>query len=231
MPILTVTNVEKVYEGGRDGVAALKGVSFDCEAGDFIALMGASGCGKSSLLHIIGGIDRPTRGSVYLDGTRLDALSEEDLTHLRRRKIGFVFQFFNLLPTLTALENVALPSLLDGAGEREANGRAAELLGRVGLAPRASHYPAELSGGEMQRTAVARALVASPRLILADEPTGNLDSENGAQIMTLLAEINRDFGVIIILATHSDEAAQFTHRVIHMRDGLIERITENLKSE
>jgi putative ABC transport system ATP-binding protein len=186
--------------------------------------MGPSGCGKSTLLHILGGIDRPTRGSVLLDGSRLDALNEEEMTELRRKKIGFVFQFFNLLPTLTVLENVALPLLLDSLSERQANTRADHLLERVGLSPRAAHYPAELSGGELQRTALARALVANPKLILADEPTGNLDSENGEQVMRLLAEINRDLGVTIILATHSLEAAHVTHRIIRMRDGMIEKI-------
>ena len=223
MAILTVSNVEKIYQGGRGGVAALKSVSFVSQAGDFIALMGPSGCGKSSLLHILGGIDRPTRGSVSLDGVQLDSLNEEEMTRLRRKKIGFVFQFFNLLPTLTVIENVALPLLLDGASEGAANQLAQDLLNRVGLTKRATHYPAELSGGEMQRTALARALIASPQLVLADEPTGNLDSENGEQVMKLVAEINGDLGVTIILATHSLEAAQFTHRVIYMRDGLIER--------
>lgn len=227
MAILTVSNVEKIYEGGRNGVAALKGISFQSQAGDFIALMGPSGCGKSSLLHILGGIDRPTKGSVRLDNVQLDTLNEEEMTRLRRKEIGFIFQFFNLLPTLTVLENIALPLLLDGASERPANQLAENLLIRVGLENRASHYPAELSGGEMQRTAVARALIINPKLVLADEPTGNLDSENGRQVMKLLAEINRDLGVTIILATHSDEAAQFTHRIIRMRDGLIERVTEN----
>jgi putative ABC transport system ATP-binding protein len=222
LAILTVSDVEKIYEGGRGGVAALKGVSFASQAGDFVALMGPSGCGKSSLLHILGGMDRPTRGRVTLDGVQLDSLNEEEMTRLRRKKIGFVFQFFNLLPTLTVRENVALPLLLDGAGERDANPLAEDLLNRVGLTKRLSHYPAELSGGEMQRTALARALIANPKLVLADEPTGNLDSENGEQVMKILAEINRDLGVTIILATHADEAAQFTQRIIRMRDGLIE---------
>jgi putative ABC transport system ATP-binding protein len=231
LAILTVSDVEKIYGGGRGGVAALKGVSFTSQTGDFVALMGPSGCGKSSLLHILGGIDRPTRGRVLLDGVELDSLNEEEMTRLRRKKIGFVFQFFNLLPTLTVIENVALPLLLDGASERAANLLAEDLLNRVGLTKRASHYPAELSGGEMQRTALARALIAKPILVLADEPTGNLDSENGEQVMKILAEINRDLGVTIILATHAEEAAQFTHRVIRLRDGLIEGIVEKVKSK
>jgi putative ABC transport system ATP-binding protein len=222
LAILTVANVEKKYQGGQAGVAALRGVSFQAQAGEFIALMGPSGCGKSSLLHILGGIDRPTKGSVRLGDLQLDDLGEEEMTRLRRREIGFVFQFFNLLPTLTVLENVTLPLLLDGGGERQANQLALELLERVGLTERAAHFPAELSGGEMQRAAVARALISKPKLVLADEPTGNLDSENGRQVMQLLAEINRDLGVTIILATHSDDAAQFTRRILRMRDGLIE---------
>jgi putative ABC transport system ATP-binding protein len=222
LALLIVSDIGKIYEGGRGGVAALKGVSFASQAGDFVALMGPSGCGKSSLLHILGGMDRPTQGSVTLDGVQLESLNEVEMTQLRRKKIGFVFQFFNLLPTLTVLENVALPLLLDGASERHASHLAQDLLTRVGLTKRASHYPAELSGGEMQRTAVARALIANPKLVLADEPTGNLDSGNGEQIMKILADINRDLGVTIILATHSEEAAQFTRRVIRLRDGLIE---------
>lgn len=224
LPILDVADVEKFYQGGESGVAALKGVSLVAEAGDFIALMGPSGCGKSTLLHILGGIDRPTTGRVLLDGAELNSLGEEALTQVRRKKIGFVFQFFNLLPTLTVRENVALPLMLDGASEGDASRRAQALLARVGLAQRAAHYPAELSGGELQRAAIARALVASPKLVLADEPTGNLDSENGEQVMNLLAEINRELGVTFILATHSEEAARFARRVIRMRDGRIESV-------
>ncbi|MGA9770594.1 MAG: ABC transporter ATP-binding protein [Blastocatellia bacterium] len=223
LPVLIIENVEKVYQGGRGGVSALRGVSFQAEAGDFIALMGPSGCGKSSLLHLIGGMDRPTGGRVMLDSIALDALDEEALARLRRRKIGFVFQFFNLLPTLTVAENVALPLMLDGASDREAAQRTRALIERVGMTARASHYPAELSGGEMQRTAVARAIITRPGLILADEPTGNLDTENGGAVMQLLAELNRETGVTIILATHSEESAAYTKRTIRMRDGLIER--------
>jgi putative ABC transport system ATP-binding protein len=223
LAILIVDNVEKVYEGGRGGVAALRGVSFKAAAGDFIALMGPSGCGKSSLLHIVGGMDRPTRGRVTLGDVALDSLDEEKLARLRRKRIGFVFQFFNLLPTLTVAENISLPLMLDGASDRQSRDRTNTLLERVGLSERAGHYPAELSGGEMQRTAVARAIITSPQLILADEPTGNLDTGNGEQVMRLLADLNREMGVTIILATHSEEAAQCSRRVIHMRDGLIER--------
>ncbi|HWP43480.1 MAG TPA: ATP-binding cassette domain-containing protein, partial [Blastocatellia bacterium] len=151
--VLVVDGAEKVYEGHNRGVAALRGVSFQVAAGDFIALMGPSGCGKSTLLHLVGGMDRPTRGAVHLDGVRIDSLGEEALARLRRKKIGFVFQFFNLLPTLTVAENVALPAMLDGAAGRESRDRALALLDRVGLSGRASHFPSELSGGEMQRAA------------------------------------------------------------------------------
>ena len=222
MPILTVTDVEKIYEGAQGGVTALKGVDITAEAGEFIALMGPSGCGKSTLLHILGGIDRPTAGRVLLNAVELNRLSEEEMTRVRRKQIGFVFQFFNLLPTLTVLENVTLPLLLDGTTEGDAEDAAEELLARVRMSHRTKHYPAELSGGEMQRTAVARALIARPTLLLADEPTGNLDSENGEQVMQLLAQINRDLGVTMILATHSQEAARHTRRIIRMRDGHIE---------
>lgn len=207
-------------------MAALRGVSLESEAGDFIALMGPSGCGKSTLLHLMGGVDRPTRGRVVLDGEAISALDEEALARVRRKKIGFVFQFFNLLPTLTVRENVALPLLLDAASERESRERATDLLDRVGLGARASHFPAELSGGEMQRAAVARAIIARPMLVLADEPTGNLDSENGEQVMSLLADLNRELGITIILATHSEEAAARAKRTMRMRDGLIESIVQ-----
>ena len=222
LALLVVDQVEKIYAGGRGGVAALRGVSFAVEAGEFIALMGPSGCGKSSLLHIVGGMDRASGGRVTLADVSFTSLGEEELARLRRRRIGFVFQFFNLLPTLTVAENVALPLMLDGASEREIAERVRALLTRVGLNDRADHYPAELSGGEMQRCAVARAVITRPQLLLADEPTGNLDSENGHQVMRLLAELNRETGVTIILATHASESAEYARRIIRMRDGLIE---------
>jgi putative ABC transport system ATP-binding protein len=219
--LLVVEDLEKVYNGDR-AVAALRGVTFCAARGDFIALMGPSGCGKSTLLHIIGGMDAPTRGRVRIDGIQLDQVSRERITELRRREIGFVFQFFNLLPTLTVSENVGLPLLLDGAAESRVNKRVTFLLDRMGIAERAKHFPSALSGGEMQRAAVARALAAEPKLVLADEPTGNLDSESGAQVMTLMAELNNELGVTLVLATHSVEAAQYAARIIRMRDGRIE---------
>ena len=221
LSILVVDAVERIYDGGVRPVAALRGVSFKATKGDFIALMGPSGCGKSTLLHLIGGMDVPSRGGVTLDGVALNELSEEGLARVRRTSIGFVFQFFNLLPTLTVRENVALPLLLDGERDAQSRERAKALLDRVGLADRASHFPAQLSGGEMQRAAVARAVITEPKLVLADEPTGNLDTENGAGIMNLLAEMNRELRITILLATHSEESASFASRTIRMRDGLI----------
>lgn len=219
--VLVVESAEKIYANGQQGVAALRGVSFSVREGEFISLMGPSGCGKSTLLHICGAVDRPTRGRILLDGAQLDSLTEEEASRLRRERVGFVFQFFNLLPTLTVAENVALPMMLAGRSERESRVRALSLLDRVGMLARAAHFPAELSGGEMQRAAVARALINEPRLLLADEPTGNLDSENGEQVMRLLSDLNRDLRKTIILATHSQEAASWTARTIRMKDGLI----------
>jgi ABC-type lipoprotein export system ATPase subunit len=221
LPILVVNNVERIYDGGGRAVAALRGVSFEAESGDFIALTGPSGCGKSTLLHIVGAMDHPTRGRVTISGVSLDSLNEEALARLRRRRIGFVFQFFNLLPTLTVEENVALPLMLDGAALTPTRGLTREILRRVGLADRTAHFPAQLSGGEMQRAAVARAVITHPDLILADEPTGNLDSDNGTEVMRLLAELNRELGLTIILATHSSDAARYAKRAIRMHDGLI----------
>jgi putative ABC transport system ATP-binding protein len=221
LAILVVDSVEKIYDGGLRPVAALQGVSFEAAAGDFIALMGPSGCGKSTLLHLIGGMDFPSRGFVLLDGVALNELGEEALARMRRTNIGIVFQFFNLLPTLTVAENVALPLLLDGASENKSRERVNALLDRVGLAGRTNHFPAQLSGGEMQRAAVVRAIIAEPKLVLADEPTGNLDTENGTQVIRLLSELNRELGVTVLLATHSDEAAGYASRTIRMRDGLI----------
>ena len=222
MNLLTVENLRKVYEGGSGGVEALRGVSFMVDAGDFIALRGPSGCGKSTLLHLVGGMDRPSAGSVRLRDVALESLGVEELATLRCRRIGFVFQFHNLLPTLTVRENVSLPLTLDGRAEREASARSTSLLQRVGLTDRADHFPAQLSGGEMQRVAVARAVAAQPELLLADEPTGSLDSENGAEVMRLLAELNRQLGVTVLLATHSDEAASHAKRTLRLRDGRLE---------
>lgn len=222
MSLLVVSKLRKIYNGNSRDIAALSDVSFEAQAGDFIALMGPSGCGKSTLLHIIGGMDRPTSGDVTVSSTSLNTLSEEALTRFRRDRIGFVFQFFNLLPTLSVAENVGLPLMLDGTSLPETRKRTRELLERVGLKDRATHFPAELSGGEMQRAAVARAIIARPGLILADEPTGNLDTDNGTQIMNLLADLNKELRITILLATHSANAASYANRTLHMRDGRID---------
>lgn len=221
-PLVIVDHVEKRYATGQRTVAALRDVSLQVESGESVALMGPSGCGKSTLLHLIGGMDRPTRGRILVDGTGLETLSEIALARFRRRRVGFIFQFFNLLPTLTVLENAALPLMLDGVSDTEAQGRALTLLERVGVQARATHFPAELSGGEMQRVAVARAVASSPALILADEPTGSLDSENGRQVMGLLRELNQELGLTLVLATHNEEAAQYAGRILRIRDGMIE---------
>jgi len=195
--------------------------------GEFIAVMGPSGCGKSTLLHLCGAMDRPTAGRLLIEGQSLEDLSDDQLTRLRRTRIGFVFQFFNLLPTLNVLENVSLPLLLDGADPRQADQHADRLLQRVGLAQRLAHYPQQLSGGEMQRVAIARAVIHAPALLIADEPTGNLDSENGTRILALLAELNQETKVSVFLATHSLAAAATADRILHMKDGIIERIQVN----
>jgi putative ABC transport system ATP-binding protein len=224
---LIVEHVHKIYEGAQGGVHALRGVSFQVTEGDFVALCGPSGCGKSTLLHIVGAMDQPTSGGVMLWGRAIEKLSRNELAQLRRREVGFVFQAYHLLPTLTVCENVALPLSLDGMQQRAALQRARELLEFVGLAHRLQSLPAQLSGGEMQRAAVARAIVAQPRLIVADEPTGSLDSENGRRVMQLLADLNRHRGLTILLATHSTEAAAYARRTIQMRDGQIESIAEH----
>lgn len=220
--LVVLDQVHKVYAGERQHVTALRGVSLQIAAGDFVALMGPSGCGKSSLLHLIGGMDTPTRGRVVVGGVSLESLDTDALARFRRTQVGFVFQFFNLLPTLTVAENVALPLLLDGIGQDEAHPQVVTMLECVGLQERATHFPAELSGGEMQRVAVARALVHHPELIIADEPTGSLDSENGTRIMQLLTQLNREIGVTIVLATHADETARYAKQIVRLRDGLIE---------
>ncbi|HYK43117.1 MAG TPA: ABC transporter ATP-binding protein [Thermoanaerobaculia bacterium] len=229
-PAVACRGVRKIYAGGETAfgsdtaagpvtVAALDGVDLDVASGEFLAVLGPSGGGKSTLLHLLGGIDRPTSGAVSVGGRELGSLSEGQLTLYRRREVGIVFQFFNLLPHLNVVENVGLPRLLDGGAD--ADERARGLLARVGLAHRAGAHPYELSGGEMQRVAIARALVTGARLLLADEPTGNLDSRNGEQVLALLAEIRREREVTLVLATHSEAAAKRADRRIEIRDGKI----------
>jgi len=222
MPLLVARDLEKTYTGGAAPVTALRGVSLTLEPGDFVALMGPSGCGKSTLLHLCGAMDRPTGGSLAIEGRDVTTLDDDALTRLRRDRIGFVFQFFNLLPTLTLGDNIALPSLLAGVPVGEAERRARELAERVGIGHRLDHYPQQVSGGEAQRAAIARALAHRPALVIADEPTGNLDSANGATVLALLAELNRDLGITLLLATHAAEVARTAHRVVRLRDGRLD---------
>jgi putative ABC transport system ATP-binding protein len=218
--VLRLRNVSKQYEDEpAQPVEALKDVSLEIGKGEFVAVMGPSGCGKSTLLHVLGAMDRPTRGEVWLRDLPLHTYDEEALTRVRRTEVGFVFQFFYLLPTFTVEENVGLPLLL--AGGNHAGPKIARLLERVGLAHRLKALPHQLSGGEMQRVAIARAVIHEPTLILADEPTGNLDSENGAHILDLLQGISADSGTTVVMATHSDVAAQCAMRVIRMKDGRV----------
>jgi putative ABC transport system ATP-binding protein len=219
MALVTADSVEKTYTGGDTPVRALRNVSFTLEAGDFVALMGPSGCGKSTLLHLCGAMDRPSAGHIRFNGQDLAALDDARLTRVRREQVGFVFQFFNLLPTLTLADNISLPILLAGVPPGEAEPRARALAERVGIAHRLRHFPQQVSGGEMQRAAVARALVHRPALLIADEPTGNLDSDNGATVMALLTELNRELGVTVLLATHAADVAAAARRTLHMRDG------------
>jgi len=219
MPLLTADHLGKTYVTGDARVTALAGVSFSVEAGDFVALMGPSGCGKSTLLHLCGAMDRPTGGTLTLNDRDLSTMEDDELTRVRREQVGFVFQFFNLLPTLTVADNIALPCLLGGMQPDEAERRAKALAGRVGIAHRLSHYPQQISGGEMQRAAIARALIHQPALLVADEPTGNLDSENGANVLSLIKQLNRELGVTILLATHAHDVAAAASRVLRMKDG------------
>jgi putative ABC transport system ATP-binding protein len=217
--LLAASDLTKTYVTGEARVTALAGVSFSVEAGDFVALMGPSGCGKSTLLHLCGAMDRATSGSISLNGRDLSSLGDDELTRVRREQVGFVFQFFNLLPTLTVSDNIALPCLLAGMKDQEAERRARALAERVGIAHRLSHYPQQISGGEMQRAAIARALIHQPALLVADEPTGNLDSENGANVLSLIGELNKELNVTVLLATHAADVAAAASRVLKMKDG------------
>ena len=218
---VTVEHLTKLYGGGRGaaGVDALLGISLTLEPGSFTALLGPSGCGKSTLLNLLGALDRPTGGRILVDGHDLATLSEDARDAYRRKTAATIFQFFNLLPTMTALENVALPLLLEGVSPAEADTRAARGLGDLGLRDKERAYPYELSGGQMQRVAVARALANEPVLLLADEPTGNLDSKTGEQVLSLIAGLVAERGITVVMATHSAEAASRASRIVRLRDG------------
>jgi len=221
MSIVQVENLTKIYGSGETAITALDHVNLRVEANEFVAVMGPSGCGKSTLLHLIGGLDRPTEGSVQIDGQVLARLSDDALSKLRRRKIGFVFQFFNLIPILTAVENAALPLLLDGANSAQAKQKAVEWLTKVGLGARLHSRPDQLSAGQQQRVAIARALITEPVLVLADEPTGNLDTKSSDEIATLLRQVAKEWGRSVLMVTHDPHIASYAERIVLMRDGKI----------
>ena len=219
-PLVSLRDVRRDYALGAERVHALQGVSLDVERGDYVAIVGPSGCGKSTLLNLIGVIDQPTSGSVEIGGKRVDAMSDREATSFRLHNIGFVFQRFYLMPILSALENVALPMAEAKVAARARQERAAELLDYVGLGNRRNHRPSELSGGEQQRVAIARALANGPLLLLADEPTGELDASTGVQIISLFRRLNQD-GTTIVVVTHDEDLASAARRKIHMRDGMV----------
>ena len=223
--ILEAKNLRKTFSRGEQTVEALRGLSLKIESAQFISIMGPSGSGKSTLLHMLGGLDRPTEGSVLFQNQPIEKLNDDELSKFRRQRLGFIFQFFNLLPTLSALENVMLPCLLDGQNNTKILPRATELLELVGLKDRMNHRPSQLSGGEMQRVAIARALVADPLLILADEPTGNLDSKTGTKVLELMRDLVRTKGHTIVMVTHDPKAASFGTRLVQLRDGHLESDT------
>ena len=222
LPVISVRDVSKVYQMGEVAVHALRGVDLDVWPGEMLAIMGPSGSGKSTLMNIIGCLDVPTSGYYALDGVDVGGLNDNQLAEIRCHKLGFVFQNFNLLPRTSALANVELPLIYAGMSGRKRRDRAAEVLELVGLGDRLGHKPNELSGGQQQRVAIARALVNRPALILADEPTGNLDTQTGIEIMELFQRLNREQGIIIIFVTHDPETAEYCNRIVHIRDGLIE---------
>lgn len=221
MDILTVSHLTKVYGEGEAATRALDDVSFTVAEGEFVAIVGSSGSGKSTLLHLIGGVDRPTAGHVLLNGADVYARSDEELAVFRRREVGLVYQFYNLVPVLNVVENMTLPVALDG---RAVNGaRLADLVARLGLEGREGHLPSQLSGGQQQRAAIGRALMNAPSVVLADEPTGNLDTRNSCEIMQLLRDSNREFGQTMIVITHDEEIALAADRIIAVEDGRIVR--------
>src|SRR4051794_8434256 len=220
-PLISLRNVTREYRTGERTVHALGGVSLEIARREFVAVRGPSGCGKSTLIHLLAGLDKPTAGEIQVDGLALHTADDAALTQFRRRQVGLVFQFFNLMPTMNVLENVSLPLLLQGVAPAESERRADEMVELVGLRPRAQHFVHQLSGGEQQRTAIARALIHGPSLVIADEPTGNLDSHAASSVMELLAKIGGEARTTLIVVTHSDEVARGASRRIDMRDGRV----------
>jgi putative ABC transport system ATP-binding protein len=228
--IIEANDVWKIYKRGKTDVEALRGVSFLVREGEIVAIMGPSGCGKTTLLNMVGGLDTPTKGSIRVNEIELSSLGESKLTKFRRENIGFVFQFYNLLPNLTALENVQLPLIAQGIQKQRRREIAEDFLRAVGLNERLHHKPGELSGGEQQRVAIARAIATQPSIVLADEPTGDLDTKTGQEIMSVLKEINEKFGKTIIIVTHDDIVAKTANRIIKLRDGKIIENSSNYGS-
>lgn len=221
MSNIQVEKLTKTYGSGATAITALDHVNITIKEGEFVAIMGPSGCGKSTLLHLLGGLDKPSQGYVMIGGHNLTDLNDDKLTELRRRKIGFIFQFFNLIPVLNAVENAALPITLDGVKSAEAKIKATEWLTRFGLSDRLINRPDQLSGGQQQRVAIARALVADPELILADEPTGNLDTRSSDEIASLLRDVSKQYGRTVVMVTHDPRIAAYADRIIFLKDGKV----------
>jgi putative ABC transport system ATP-binding protein len=220
-PVLRATQVDKTYQMGEIEVHALLNIDFDVKRGEFVAIMGPSGSGKSTLLHLLGGLDTPSQGEIILAGEPLSELNDDEITQVRRRKVGFIFQFYNLLPTLSAAENIALPLLIDGFAVSDNTEKIQSLLELVGLADRFDHRPDQLSGGQQQRVAIARAFANDPEIVLADEPTGNLDSRSGTVILELLQKTCKELDATIVMVTHDARAASYADRVVFLKDGEI----------
>lgn len=220
--IIELQNVTKIYSLGSVNVPALRGITLKIKHGEFVAITGPSGSGKTTLMNMVGSLDLPTSGKIYLDGNDITTMGESDLAQLRGRKIGFVFQQFNLIPSLTAQENVALPLVFQGVENEERNARAKVILDAVGLQDKLGSKPTQLSGGQQQRVAIARALVVEPEVVLADEPTGNLDSKTGMEILSMLKKLNAQ-GKTVIIVTHDREVARQAHRIVKIKDGLLEK--------
>jgi len=224
--MIKVKNITKIYQTGEVEVKALMNVSFAVKKGEFVAIMGPSGSGKSTLMNILGALDKPTRGAYFLEGENVSQLNDDELAEIRNRKIGFVFQTYNLLPRTTALKNVTIPMMYGGIPKREREDRAKKLLAKVSLKERINHTPSQLSGGEQQRVAIARALSMNPRIILADEPTGNIASHQAMEIMEILQNLNEQ-GHTILIITHEEEIAEYAKRVIKIRDGQLDQDINN----
>jgi putative ABC transport system ATP-binding protein len=226
--LVVVEDLQMIYRVGKVEVPAIRGVSLSVKGGEFVAVMGPSGCGKSTLLHLLGGLLKPTSGRIFIDGVDLSSVSDAQRTEIRRRKMGFVFQRFNLLPTLTAADNIDLARQIQGNGHMHDHQTAEEVLTLLGIQEKMHHKPSELSGGEQQRVAIARAVVSRPAILLADEPTGNLDSDNSQMVLQMLQDLNLKYKQTIIMITHDSEAASTASRIVEMRDGRILNRVQNL---